>query len=370
MRRYIGIILLAVSVTVLVYFLFIRNASWEYSHRPLDLSNDIPLVDSTSLNRTIITAHLKEPIPQGKNVLYCASFQFAWNVLCDDVIGEEVRLTEEPAWVPTLNERLVTEDAISEDTYVAMAGFGKDGILNDINTALKQKFGNDAPVVQENLMPETIFAYAYLMKDLSFKTPFESLDEPLYFQNRPVAAFGIKEAHRVTQKQQKRAEQVKVLYNDFETESCIIQLETKSVGNELILAKITPKATLLDTLNEVIALTGNSAPHSFPSATLCIPKFNFNLRHAYTVLHEKYLLNPGFTTYFIEKTEQDIRFRMDEKGVMLRSQARMIANSSMSAHHFIFNRPFLVIMRKQGAERPYFALWVDNPELLVGFKVH
>jgi hypothetical protein len=34
-------------------------------------------------------------------------------------------------------------------------------------------------------------------------------------------------------------------------------------------------------------------------------------------------------------------------------------------HRMIFDKPFLLLMQRQGAKVPYFALWVDNAELLV-----
>ena len=59
---------------------------------------------------------------------------------------------------------------------------------------------------------------------------------------------------------------------------------------------------------------------------------------------------------------------MNEKGVKLVSEAVIIgctASASMSMHTMIFDRPFLIMMKRAQADRPYFALWVDNPELLV-----
>jgi len=32
--------------------------------------------------------------------------------------------------------------------------------------------------------------------------------------------------------------------------------------------------------------------------------------------------------------------------------------------YYVADKPFLVIMKKRGAEKPYFAMWVDNAELL------
>jgi hypothetical protein len=31
---------------------------------------------------------------------------------------------------------------------------------------------------------------------------------------------------------------------------------------------------------------------------------------------------------------------------------------------FIFDRPFLIVVKKRGAEHPFFVMWVDNAELL------
>jgi hypothetical protein len=35
------------------------------------------------------------------------------------------------------------------------------------------------------------------------------------------------------------------------------------------------------------------------------------------------------------------------------------------SHVMIFDKPFLIVLERVGATAPYFAMWVDNPELLV-----
>jgi hypothetical protein len=32
--------------------------------------------------------------------------------------------------------------------------------------------------------------------------------------------------------------------------------------------------------------------------------------------------------------------------------------------HFIFDRPFLVYLKNRGGGKPFFAAWIDGPELL------
>jgi hypothetical protein len=67
---------------------------------------------------------------------------------------------------------------------------------------------------------------------------------------------------------------------------------------------------------------------------------------------------------------QNIRFQMDEKGVVLRSESTMIMACSsphvpQPQHIMIFDQPFLILLERRAAKSPYVALWVDNPELLV-----
>ena len=32
---------------------------------------------------------------------------------------------------------------------------------------------------------------------------------------------------------------------------------------------------------------------------------------------------------------------------------------------YIFDKPFLVMLKREGREMPYFAMWVENTELLI-----
>ena len=64
---------------------------------------------------------------------------------------------------------------------------------------------------------------------------------------------------------------------------------------------------------------------------------------------------------------------MNEKGVELRSEAHMtIACAAQEIpvpkHKLIFDKPFLIVMERADAKMPYFALWVDNPEILVSWN--
>jgi len=65
---------------------------------------------------------------------------------------------------------------------------------------------------------------------------------------------------------------------------------------------------------------------------------------------------------------QNIRFRLDERGAILKSEAAMAACLPNEPRQFIFDKPFLILLERHDAAQPYFALWVDNPELLAPFQ--
>ena len=45
-------------------------------------------IEPQQLKRTLITPHMEEPIVPGKNLIYCSTFQIAWNELQENLIKE------------------------------------------------------------------------------------------------------------------------------------------------------------------------------------------------------------------------------------------------------------------------------------------
>jgi hypothetical protein len=65
---------------------------------------------------------------------------------------------------------------------------------------------------------------------------------------------------------------------------------------------------------------------------------------------------------------QQTRFRLDERGAALESEAG--AAAAIVDTNLVFDKPFLVMIQRTGASGPYFALWVANAELLVPWRRH
>ncbi|MBN2131481.1 MAG: hypothetical protein JW741_18420 [Sedimentisphaerales bacterium] len=306
------------------------------------------------LEATIVTPHLDCEITGEKNILWCASFQLAWNELCD-LLGGPVQSSAAPEKARILNEQRVTRDDLDENSYVALAGYptGKrDDIFRRIETELKCKFGAAAaPAALPNrasLRPTDWVAYAYLFKDLPFEWAFRR--EGGSFADRRIETFGLTQLN--SKNEAKMASQVR-LYDCKDEDDFIMELQTLSKSDRLILAKTEPASTLAATIRAVQQRLARNQPERLPPfANLAIPVLDFDISRRYSELAEEGI------------AMQLIRFRLDERGAVLKSEA-IVRNAIVD---FIFNKPFLVMLQRIDAKQPYFALWVANAELLSPFS--
>lgn len=318
--------------------------------------------EQSGIDGTRVLPYMQAEIAPGENVVYCLSFQIAWNQLVEKGKKGDDSDKNKPPIARFLSESLSTKDDISEDCYVAMAGKRRDDIVAKINEALKAKFGDEAPVVKESLQIEdTALAYAYMYKNLKFEKEFEGLDAPIAFESSAgttnVAAFGIQKYS--SGKHKELGKQVEVIEYKDDSEF-IIRLKSAGSEDDIILAKVEPQDTLLETVEAVQKRAGKPRAWQLGRGdTLQIPKFDFDITRYYDELKKVY--------YLIEEAMQRVCFRLDEKGAVLKSEAGIVQAPEEHGRprHFVFDRPFLLYLKKKDAKYPYFAMWVENTELMV-----
>jgi hypothetical protein len=323
--------------------------------------------NAADLKQTVVTPHLEEPIKAGTNVLWCGTMQVAWNEMCG-FMKADVTLDGNPPAAAVLNKKSVTKDALDPTTYVALADTGANDVLGQIRKELADKFdGAAAPQLLPNAVaPETIIAYAYLFVDMPFAHTFERLPRPLQFQGVEVMAFGYEGVIKNSTHDGKAKNQIK-LHDAKDKDNFILELTTKRENHHLILAKIPPAETLAETINAVRARLKDDPDHGSASRMI-IPVLNFDLLREYDEL-KKNVTTAGFTKYAVEQALQSIRFRLDERGALLKSEGIVWASKcAVEPINYIFDKPFLIMLQYKDAKQPYFALWVDNSELLVKAK--
>lgn len=337
--------------------------------------------DAAGFAGTYVTPHLETQIHPGTNVLYCGTFQLAWNEACA-LAGGDLQLADLDPQAPVqhpmaaaLNHHAFDKDCIDPPSYVAMAGFMKDKIHEQIRQAVKDKFNGEfkprlVPDKSLTPRPQDFVAYACLWKKLSFPIRFERLEDSFSFGGVAVRAFGMGRGEAA---HDRMCSQVRIL--DYQNEDdFVIELTTTSPGDRLILAKVQPQVTIGNTIAAVRERLARSQPE--PTGTndvLIVPRISLDLTREYSEIEGHWLVPLGRKVardLFLRSAMQSIKFEMNERGVELQSEAHMAFACAKQKepprkYIMVFNRPFLLCLKRTGAQTPYFALWVENPELLV-----
>ena len=204
---------------------------------------------------------------------------------------------------------------------------------------------------------------------------FDRLKQPLRFHaagdETDVASFGIEDFRCHDAREKSLRGQVSVL-DYVGPDDLVLQLSTQQ--DPIVLAKKPRAATLAEALAAVQARFARPLGRDVQKKLdieerLVIPLLSLFVERKYTELIQRTILNPGFTTLFVEDSIQFIRFQLDESGAILEAEAAIFVLNGdeppPEPRRFVFDRPFLLYLQQRQAEQPYFVMWVENPEVLV-----
>jgi len=355
------------------------DAPWSEENLPA-------LVDAAELKETDVLPHTKGPITPGRNYLYCATFQLAWNEFCDEFTQGPILLEGSPEMAEFLNQREVEKGILSEDSYLAMAGKFSEGIVDEIRAEMKTKFPDAAPVMLEDLNASgesALVAYSYLHKSLPFREEFDDLKARVFHSQDGdvrVTTFGVEDFKWKSPRYAALNKQVTIL-DYVSDDDFVLRLNTTLRDEELVLAKIMPAESLDATITAVTRRIENPLGASFssdlkPKETLAVPVVKVGVRRDYSELLGRHSQNPGFEAYFVSYAQQATRFRLDATGARVESEAAYAEKTPEIPHlrpqpkprQFIFDKPFLIYLRQLDAEVPYFALWVETAEVMEAIR--
>lgn len=327
--------------------------------------------NASGLAHTVISPTLTAPIAEGTNVIWCGTFQLAWNELCS-LAGGEVHMTNEAAVVAQLNSRSLGAKDLDESTYIAAAALACDTATDNLRRQLAKKFKGAVALEQitakEPLPANSIVLYAALFAQLPFERMFGTIQDSPTFKNVEVAAFGI-DLPLIHKSEQLVGAQIKI-FDKRSGDDFIVELKTKRENHQLILAKIPPEPTLDATVQTVLTRISQTAPTPFPKVgKFVVPVIDFDLLKDYPEVANRPLSarNPILAGNPILRAQQSVRFKLDKYGAVLKSEAAIDVKlcKMETSNNLIFDKPFLVLLKLTASDKPYFAMWVDNPEVLV-----
>ncbi len=330
---------------------------------------------SQARDLTVLPA-LSAPLPDHQSAAWCATLPLAWSELKRSVFKEPLRIQGAEALSEDLNDASATEADLPPGSWYAAAGRIQDGIVERIRREMAQRF----PAGPRPEFPGgdlALVAYGYLKAGVKFTIPFFENDEPLEFRDfkgslSRVASFGIR--GKDSDAYSKLRHQVAVLYASYRPRSIyldefIIDPSKDSSPAQLILARVQARPTLAETLAEVENKIAESKTSQGLDSndTFLVPNIRFQIEHHFKELEgsDKPFLNRGFESLWLVAAVQAIYFKLDRSGAELESEAKLAAASISS--HYVFDRPFLVILKRRGAAHPFFVLWVAGAGILEKF---
>jgi len=334
--------------------------------------------DSNALGSTAIIPTLDTPCPANKNVIWCSSFQLAWNQMKTDIFDGPVPVLGAEDLAGRLNGAGQSAADLEPQSYYAATGWSDQGIASQIEKDMAARFPNHAlPELGDG---EGIIMYSYVRANVPFEYPFLEADAGFHFTdslgNRTtVRGFGMWEGDLPRNEDASR--QVEVLYyhssesdSDSETTEFAVDMCRFSSPYQVVIASVPFEGSLTGTCEYVRdRIDAYQASPSYDQNSgdlggldvLLVPEMFWKIEHHFPELIGKTVAYGG-TAIPIMEAMQTVSFRLDRHGAMLESESAGFYGGL--PRYLICDRPFLVYMQKRGAEHPFFVMWVDNAELL------
>lgn len=306
-----------------------------------------------------MSATLAEPHVPGKDLVFCVLLALAWKKL-QDRFGP-LHFDPQPALADRLN-RLNIADVVDPAWVVVGAGFGAEGILEQLSREMRAKFpNNDARYLPSSLLPDALLAYGYLSRDLRFPTPFAVKDH--VFQGQWVRGFGINKG--LDPKGPARRSQV-VAHDYVSPGEFVIELRADDAGDRIVIAQIPPCEQLGVTVGEALDRLERLPPEQrslTEDDTLAIPQLQFEQESRFDELIGRPLCNEGLHGKQFDEVKQRVKLKLDEAGASVRAEAIMMGfgGPPPGGRDFCVSGPFLLMLIRRSATMPYLALWVETP---------
>ncbi len=252
---------------------------------------------------------------------------------------------------------------------------GNPQIANDLNdsTFTREMIDRDDYIINvERTVTDGYKIDTTLNKELNFLEVFDNFSNDynqLTFGDSKeyIKYFGINNASL-----EKMDKNVEILfYNKIDNENLFsndmaIKLKTKE-GDEIILYRTDDKKSFDEYYNDIQIKTNSyTGTREFSEDDeLRIPYIRVNGMISYNDLYDKEIKNSN--GLYIFDVIQNVNFSLNEKGCNLSSKASMVTEYlgiGEETKYCYFNDTFILFMKEKDCDRPYFALKVDNSDIL------
>ncbi len=299
------------------------------------------------------------------NQIWVGTFQLIWNDLIDEILKNPVEFVGQKSIIAEqLNQKEFTADNLSENAYYKKWGLTSPELKKEIERGIKEKFNEKSDILEGfdwSEEPEKYTLYAMLKKDFEYPEAFNKLDNDSFKGSKgKVAYFGMKE-----DAPDKMRKCVHILFynnnNDY-----AVSIATGG-PDRIYLYRTNDNKTLnvlySDMMKKYRISTTN--PKFTENDELKVPVLDFKAAKDFNELCNKQIKG---TRFFISKAIETVNFKMDNKGVKLKSEAGMImmlsALEPYTEEHrkFHFDNTYVIFLQEK--DKPYFAMRVTDAKKL------
>ncbi len=318
---------------------------------------------------------LNESLEKDSNAVYCPIFYFIWDILKEKIVKENKIEFQEPSdFIKFLNNSSYSADNFLKEYFWADIILGYEGfdINNYIKEKNKEKFQEDIKELEQKFKEYDAVGYSAFFKNIFFYFKFYEIEKGIDFFSetgyvKNVPAFGLIEYK--TDYDWDISNQINIL--DFiNDDDFIIKINLPDKDVDLILAKI-PKKDNFDLMwKDCLGRINNNKLDSFHKGySIIIPKVEFYRDEDFPGIKGKGLLNKEKQGWFFSAFITQIGFQMNNLGIkdmagqgnfVLTRNIYLQEKEAKDIKRFIFDKPFLIALRKKGQAEPFFLLWINN----------
>lgn len=293
-------------------------------------------VDCSTLPNTKVWPTADVEVKAGESLLYCPTMALAW----------QTYVTQQPQTnFTTLGRQLLDSTFTSKDIA------SRDFVI-DVDPSVPR-------------------VTCMLKKHLAFSAVFDSFTLPLSFHDstgtHKVKSFGV-----TSHWQDWRFALAQVRVHDYSSPDNFIISISNLNYEDLILARIPQPKTLGEGVQDVSNRIRDSrlspaAREVVAEEDLVIPTLELSVFADF----KDQLNHPDqLSGTRIEQARQVLQFRLDERGAVIQSEAEVVGENGAyeyapGTRTFIFDKPFLIMLREASTRPPYFAAWIGNTDLMV-----
>lgn len=193
-------------------------------------------------------------------------------------------------------------------------------------------------------------------KALDFDVEIDLNETPLLFENTEVCSFS-------------PPSRICDLINYHDENNFTLRLNPKDQDHEIILVKADFKADF--NFTDHIVDTEFIEEHITNKDKILIPMIKLDLESNYPNISNEQIYADS-KPFMISSVEQKVKFELNNKGAKVESQVEFMGKwncAPMEPKRLIFDKPFIVYLRRKTSNTPYFVAYISNIKFLEDYSL-